>query len=122
MPVLSEAEARRIGAKLQHWSERPISQTNTRAFAFCFVGLVLTLMAAQHSPDPIAATRSIAVMFVVVQGTVHYVAIASLRSLIDLGVKEASAALETYRNPRRVSCLDIAMLWTAVALIVPYFQ
>src|SRR5471032_602425 len=108
MAVLSKAEARRIGAELQHWSDRPISQVNTRAFAFCFVAFVLTLTAAQHSLDPIAAIRSIAVLFFVVQGTVHYVVIVSLRSLITLGVKEAAAALQTYRNPRRVSCLDIA--------------
>jgi hypothetical protein len=122
MAVLSEAEVRRIGAKLQHWSEKPINQANTRAFAFCLIGFVLTLTAAQHSPDPIAAIRSIAVMFFVVQGTVHYVAIASLRSFIALGVKEAAAALRTYRNPRRISGFDIAMLWTVVALIAPYFQ
>ena len=66
--------------------------------------------------------RGIAVMFIAVQAAVHYLAIASLRSLIGLGVSEADVALGVYRNPRRISCLDIAMVWTAVALIVPYFR
>ena len=122
MPMLSEVEARKIGAKLRHWSEKPVSQTNARALAFCIIGFVLTLVAARHSPDPIAAVRSISVMFIAVQAAVHYLAIASLRSLIGLGVKEAETALEVYRNPCRISCLDIAMVWTAVALIARYFQ
>jgi hypothetical protein len=122
MAVLSKAEAHKIGAKLQHWSDRPISQMNTRAFAICFGGIALILALTQHSQHPIAAIRGIAVMFFVAKGTVHYMAIVSLRSLSTLGVKEAAAALQTYRNPHRVSSLDVAMLWLGVALIVPYFQ
>jgi hypothetical protein len=122
MAILTEREARRIGARLQHWSARPIRQANARALGLCIIAFVVTMVAASHSAEPVMAIRAMAVMFVAVQGAVHYLSIAGLRSLVELGVKEAEFALNIYRDPRRISGLDLAMVWTAIALIVPYFQ
>ncbi len=120
--MLPEVEARKIGASLKRWSERPVGQANIRALAFCAAAFVMMLVAAGQSPDPIAAVRTMAILFVAIQGAVHYISIASLRTLIGLGVREAVTGLAAYRDPRRLSCMDMAMMWTAVALTAPYFR
>jgi len=35
---------------------------------------------------------------------------------------EAAAALASYRDPRRVSGMDLAMMWLAVAIAIPLFR
>jgi hypothetical protein len=37
----------------------------------------------------------------------------------DLGVVEAEAALQEYRDPRRVTGLDLAMAWLGFAAFAP---
>jgi len=53
-------------------------------------------------------------------GMLHCLTIISLRWLVSCKLKEAVAALQTYRDPRRLSSLDMALFWSAVALIVPH--
>jgi len=120
--TLPEVEARIIGASLKRRSERPVGQANTRAMAFCAAAFVMMLVTAGQSPDPIAAVRAMAILFVAIQGAVHYISTASLRTLSRLGVREAVIGLAAYRDPRRLSCMDMAMMWTAVALTAPYFR
>jgi hypothetical protein len=120
--TLSEIEARKVGAGLKRWYERPVGLANARTMAFCAAAFVMMMFAAGQSPDPISAVRAIAIMFVAIQGAVHYISIASLRALIGLGVGEAVTGLAAYRDPHRLCCMDMAMMWTAVALAAPYFQ
>ena len=118
--MLPESEAQRIAAKLRLWSERPIRQSNTRSLGFCITSLVVCGVAAKHSQDPLLAISSFAATLMAVLGTLHCLTIVSLRWLISHGLDEAVAALQTYRDPRRVSSLDMALFWSAVSLIAPH--
>ncbi len=76
MPTVPKEDAKRIGAELKRWSQRPVRSTNARAVALC--GAVLALM------------------FIGAQASV--------------------------RDSRRISNLDMAALWTLVALIAKHFE
>jgi hypothetical protein len=118
--MLPESDAQSIAAKLRVWSERPIRQSNARSFGFCIASIVVCLVAAKHSQDPLLAIRSFAGTLMVVLGTLHCLTIISLRWLMRHKLEEAAAALQTYRDPRRLSSLDMALFWSAVALIAPH--
>lgn len=118
--MLPESEAQRIAAKLRLWSERPIRQSNARSLGFCITSLVVCVVAAKHSPNPPLAISSFAGTLMVVLGTLHCLTIISLRWLMSHRLEEAVAALQTYRDPRRISSLDMALFWSAVALTAPH--
>lgn len=118
--MLPEAEAQNIAAKLRLWSERPIHRSNARSLGFCITSMVVCLVAAKHSQDPLLAIRSFAGTLMVVLGTLHCLTIVSLRWLMSHKLEEAAAALQTYRDRRRISSLDMALFWSAVALLAPH--
>jgi hypothetical protein len=114
--TLSEDDARRIGAELKRWSERPIGATNARALGLCTILTVMTLVAAQRAPNPAAAVHGFATIFAVIQGSVHFMSMGLLRGLRRAGIGYAQDAINAVRDPRRISNFDMAMLWTIVAL------
>jgi hypothetical protein len=119
---LSEDDARRIGAELKRWSQRPIRATNARAVGLCAIVIVMMLVAAQRAPDPGAAVQGIATMFVLIQGSLHFMSLGLLRGLLRAGIGEAQDAIDAMRDPHRISNFDVAMLWTIVALAAPQFE
>jgi hypothetical protein len=122
MAALSEHNARRIGAELKRWSQRPISATNARALGLCGVLIVVTLVAAQHVSNSAVAVRHFAAMYVVLLGSLHYLSLGVLRGLLRVGVTEAQDAINAVRDSRRISAFDMAMFWTLVALVARYFE
>lgn len=122
MRTLSEEDARRIGAELKRWSQRPVRVTNARALGLCGMLIVMMLVAAQRTPDPAATVHGLATMFVVMQGSLHFMSLGLLRGLRRAGVSEAQDAMESVREPHRISNFDMAMLWTMVALAARYIE
>jgi len=120
--ALSEYDARRIGAELKRWSQRPIRATNARALGLCGVLLVLLLVAMQHVPDGAATIRRLAAVYVVMLASLHYLSLGLLRGLRRAGVAEAQDAIDAVRDSRRISAFDMAMFWTLVALAARYFE
>jgi hypothetical protein len=43
-----------------------------------------------------------------------------LRAMIGLRISQAAIALASYRDPRRISGLDMAMMWVVLAVIAPF--
>jgi len=119
---LSKKDAKRVGAELKRWSQRPVRSTNTRAVALCGVVLTLMFIATQQSPNPAAAFREMATMFAVLQSSLHLMATALLRGLARGGIGEAQDALASVRDQRRISNLDMAAGWTLVALVARQFE
>lgn len=114
--MLSRADAQLLSANLKRWSERPIAATNLRVIGISAVTLALMIAAAIGTPDPAAAMRGMAVIFVAIQSIAHVVTSGMLRALIALRVNHAAVALASYRDPRRLSGLDVAMMWVVLAL------
>ena len=120
--TLSQEDIRRIGAELKRWSQRPIGVNNARALGLCAIVIVMMLVAAQRTPNPAVAIHGISAMFAVFQGSVHFMLIGLLRGLLRAGIGEAQDAINSVRDPHRISNFDMAMLWTLVALAANYFE
>lgn len=122
MSALSKAEAERIGAELKRWSQRPVSAINARVLGLAVIVLVMMLVAAQRAPEPASAVGGIAATFAILQGSIHFMSLGLLRGLLRGGVPEAQEAILALRDPRRLSNLDMAALWTLVALVSGYWE
>ncbi|MBN9091166.1 MAG: hypothetical protein J0J01_29975 [Reyranella sp.] len=122
MRSLSQDEARRVGAELKRWSQRPLGPGNLRALGLYGVLVMLMLAAAQSLPRPAEVVRGFAAMSAVMLATMHFVALGMLRGLRRAGVAEAQDALNVMREPRRISAFDMAMTWLLVAAIAPYCE
>ena len=122
MPTVSKEDAKRIGAELKRWSQRPVRSTNARALGLCGAVVAMMLIASHQTPDPAATVRGMATMFAVLQSSLHFMGTAVLRGLMRGGIADAQAALASMRDPRRISNLDMAAVWTLVALIARRFE
>jgi hypothetical protein len=122
MRTLSKDDARRIGAELKRWSQRPVGATNARALGLCGILIVMLLVAAQRAPNPAAVVHGAATMFVVIQGSLYFMSMGLLRGLLRGGIGEARDAINAVRDPHRISNFDMAMLWIMVALTAGYFE
>ena len=120
MLTLSKADAQRVAANLKRWSERPIAASNLQAVGISLVTVAMMILAASRTPDPGSAMRGMAIVLVVIQSIAHVVTTGMLQVLIALRVNEAEMALASYRDPRRLSGLDMAMMWMVVALATPF--
>ena len=117
MSIMSEQDAERVGAELRRWSRRPIRRTNASALALCAAVAAMMFIAVQQTPEPAPVVRSLATMFAVLLSSLHWMATALLRGLARRGIPEAAEALASIRDPRRISNLDVAVMWLLVALM-----
>jgi hypothetical protein len=117
---LSNDEARRLGAELKRWSQRPIGVTNARALGLCGMLMALMVVIAQDLSAPALAVRGFAAMWAVMLAAAHFVALGMLRGLLRAGVAEAQDAMSAMRHPRRISAFDMAMTWLLVAGVARY--
>ena len=122
MRALSERDAKRIGAELKRWSQRPVRATNARALGLYIILMVFVLVAAQHTSKPAAGIRVVASMFAVMLASLHYLGMGLLRGLLRAGIAEARDAINSVRAPHRISGFDMSMLWVAVALLARQFE
>jgi hypothetical protein len=122
VPTFSDDDARRVGAELKRWSERPIGATNLRALGLCGILIIIVLVVAQQAPQPMVAVRSLSAMFIVMLASLQFMAKGVLRGLLRAGVVEARDALDSLHDPRRISGFDMAMFWVAIAATAHCFE
>jgi hypothetical protein len=120
MARYSKKEQQQAAESLRLWSERPVSRTNARVLGITAIVVVMMLVGARHSAEPAGFVRGVAMAFAICQGSLHYVSLAVLRVLAGFGMPEAATALAVYRDPQRLSNLDMAMMWGLVAMATPY--
>ena len=115
MHSLSREDARRIGAELKRWSQRPIGAANARAVGMSVVLAMLMLAAAHGLPAPADVVRGFAATSAAMLATMHFIALGTLRGLRRAGIAEAQDAMDAMRDPRRISAFDMAMTWLLIA-------
>ncbi len=121
VPGFSEDQAGRLSVGLKRWSQRPIRQANLRAVGITLATVAMMMLAASQTPDPMPVIRGMAILLAATQSVVHFVTVAALRGFSALGISAAPAALASYRDPRRLSAMDLAAAWLACAAVAPLF-
>jgi hypothetical protein len=118
---MRSGDTRRPGAPpATHWLAVPIGQANAAALS---VTATAMLLLSAHEPEGLDATefaRTSAIVLMAVHAGFHSLTVNALKLMELLEVAEASAALRAYRDPRRVSHLDLATLWLGYYAVVPY--
>lgn len=99
-----------------NWLAVPLSRTNAAAAA---VTAVVMLLLIGSQPDA-ALLRANALVLMMVHATLHALTLNSLKLLRTQHFATAQATLARYRDPRRVSHLDLAAAWLGFYCLAPY--
>ena len=121
MRTLPQAEAQLLATSLKRWAERPVRRANLRAAGISAVTIAVAVTLAHETPDPASTVRGMAIVFAAVQSIAHAATTGALRALASFGLAEGVVALASYRDPRRLSAMDLAVMWLAVAVTAPLF-
>ncbi|HTY66745.1 MAG TPA: hypothetical protein VMH36_08845 [Alphaproteobacteria bacterium] len=105
---------RRWAARLDTWAALPPRQTNTGAVVFTVLMMVCLLGGTRDMPSRASFLRGVAVAFVGLHGVLHLAIIRGLARMQSGGIAAAGRALRAYRDPRRVTNLDLVIGWAGL--------
>lgn len=105
---------------LRTWISVSRTRANLTAIATTAI-LVGSLFFFDPGPlDRVAFSRRTGLFMAVLHGLFHGLSVFGLRSMVLRGVENAELALSLYCHPRRISHLDLAVVWLAVYAAAPY--
>ena len=81
------------------------------AILLMVIVVVLLAVAVQRLPEAVDAFGSAALTMAVLHGLMHVSTLRSLRAMVAMRVPHSHQALHIYRDPLRISHLDLAMAW-----------
>jgi len=105
-------------ARLDRWAALPPRQTNTGVIAFTALMMICLLGGTWGMPDQASFLRCVAAAFIALHGVLHLAIIRGLARLRSRGVSAAGRALAAYRDPRRVTNLDLVIGWGGYAVLI----
>jgi hypothetical protein len=115
------ADTRQPGARVAaHWLAIPVGHANMAALSVTACVMVLLAGHEAEGLDAAAFVRTSALALIAVHAGFHSLTVNVLKFMELLDVAEATPALRAYRDPRRVSHLDLAALWLAYYALTPY--
>jgi len=115
----SDDADRRLCSNLVKLAARPRRSVNIAALAMTAAMMTWLVAVACKTPDPVLLLKHAAFFVFALHAGQHAFFLSMLRRFRDRGVPEAAIALEAYRDPRRISNLDVAMLWVGLAAFSP---
>lgn len=104
--------------RLERWAKLPARQTNTGAIAFTGLMMACLLGATWDMPARAAFLRGVALAFAILHGGLHLLIVRLLMRLRTRGLTTAGRALAAYRDPRRVTNLDLAIGWVGYGVLI----
>jgi hypothetical protein len=115
-----DAEANQDAAEtIRRWLSRPRHKANVGALACVSLTMLALALAPAGVPDRSEVLRGTALFFCGIHSVLHLTWIHWLKRQRDSGIVEADTALQAYRDPRRVTGLDLAMAWLMFAAFAP---
>jgi hypothetical protein len=104
---------------LERWLSIPRSRSNLVSVATTAAFMAL-LVFRYSGPDPVIVVREVAMLMALMHGLMHLIAIRGLNALVRRGAPLGQQASAAYRDPRRVSHLDIAAAWSGLYILAPF--
>jgi hypothetical protein len=102
-----------------NWISAPIARSNKAAMATTAAAMLFLACYELEEYHPLDFMRANAVLLIAMHAVLHAVTLNSLRLMGMLEIAEAKSALERYRDPRRVSHLDLAAAWLGYYALSP---
>jgi len=104
--------------RLDRWAETPPHQTNVGLIAFTVLMMVGLLGATWDMPERAPFLRGVAMVFIGIHGVLHLLMWRALARLRARGLIAAERAFAAYRDPHRVTNLDLAIGWAGYAILI----
>ncbi len=105
---------------VETWTAVPLRRSNATALASAACAMVFLLAYEPEELDRIEFMRASAVILIALHAAFHIGRLNALRLMAQFQVDRAAEALESYRDPRRISHLDLAAAWTGFHALTPY--
>jgi hypothetical protein len=104
---------------VENWFADPIRRANTSTLAI--TGVLMLLVADSEPVDlaPLEFMRGSASLLMALHAAMHVGMLNALRLMALLDAAKTQHALESYRDPRRVSHLDLAAVWLGFYALAP---
>ena len=107
-----------LAAQLKKWAATPPRQTNIGLITFTGLMMLCLFVVTWDRPDRADYLHEVAVIAIVLHGIFHLLTIRGLNRLSARDIEAARWAYQAYRDARRVNHVDLAIGWTAYALLV----
>jgi hypothetical protein len=98
----------------------PLARTNATALATTAAVMLFLVCYQPEEFPPVEFIRANALLLIAAHAGLHALTLNSLKFLDLLEIAEARPALTHYRDPRRVSHLDLAAAWLGFYALTPY--
>lgn len=108
-----------LAGALEQWAASDRHRKNLVAIVLSGGVMVWLSVAAWGMPDRVAFLRGAAVAFSAAHGVRHVLVLSTLARLRREGMAEAARALDAYRDPLRLTSLDLAVAWLGFMVLVP---
>jgi hypothetical protein len=105
---------------VENWLSVPLKRANTASLTSVVCAMAFLIVYEPKDLEQIEFMRASAVLLVGLHAAFHVGTVNALKFMALLQVADAEHALESYRDPRRVSHLDLAATWLGFYSLTPY--
>jgi mannose/fructose/N-acetylgalactosamine-specific phosphotransferase system component IIC len=104
---------------LESWLAVPLKRTNTTAIGSTLFAMLFLAAYKPEEIEHIHFMRAYAILLMAVHIALHVGTLNALRFMTQLQLAHAEDALTSYRDPRRISHLDLAAAWLGFHSLSP---
>lgn len=104
---------------LENWLAVPLKRTNATAIASTLCAMLFLVAYEPEEIEQIQFMRAYAILFMAVHIASHVGTLNALKFMAQLRLAHAERALTSYRDPRRISHLDLAAAWLGFYSVSP---
>ena len=104
----------------QSWLAVPLARVNVSAVATTAIAMLFLLSYHPEDVQPEDFIRANALVLLAAHGVLHALTLHTLKVLQLMDFAEAGTVLARYRDPRRVSHLDLAATWLGFYALAPH--
>jgi hypothetical protein len=105
---------------VETWSTAPLRRSNATAVASAACAMAFLIVYESEELEQIEFVRASAAMLIALHAAFHIGTLNALKFMALMQVAGAARALDSYRDPRRISHLDLAAAWIAFYALTPY--
>jgi hypothetical protein len=105
---------------LENWLAVPLKRTNTAAVGSTLVAMLFLVAYKPEEIEHIRFMRAYAVLLIAVHIAFHIGTLNALKFMALQQISHAEHALTSYRDPHRISYLDLAAAWLGFYSLSPF--
>lgn len=105
---------------VENWLAVPLKRANTTTLTTALCAMVFLIAYEPEELEQIQFMRANAIVLITLHAALHVGMLNALRLMALQHMAHAEPALENYRDPRRISHLDLSAIWLGFYALTPY--